>query len=334
MSRYPRRDLSPVLKMHSVEEARADLLELDQQLDLIPATSRESLLTAIDQIVEFCLEHSDPLTNLAAIVDNQTTVIAATSGIRAQRHHQFLSADDAHQLHLYRNLLLVLVLAAVSSYNGDAAPIAARFKQLPQRTAADLRPYADDETLLLRVWALHLSRGDKNNRRAAAVYGECDAGLIAGETTSVNTDDLALSPDGSLIAAPGHDSGVKSRVIELDKFAVTVLDRYLAGADLADGDLLTYRPRKADSYAAAAVSAIGVIDRIRKAVGLKQHDTTNASVWMWRATMTRDLHGVKAAVTISGRSSIENLNEILRNAKNPIKDHKRNKGKPRTFGID
>ena len=195
-----------------------------------------------------------------------------------------------------------------------------------------LRPHTDDETLLLRMWALHLSEGTKNNRRAAAVYAQCDAGLVTGETTKVFDTDVLLTPGEAMIEAPGLDVGVRHRLLPLDDYCATVLRRYVEQAALPNGSLLTYRPRSNDlQYVRASISAIGIIDRIRAAVGLTHLDTTNASVWMWRAASTQLTMGIHTAAEVSGRSP-ENLRALLRDRPHK-RDKRRINKKPKTLSI-
>jgi hypothetical protein len=221
MSRYPRPDLSKVLDQHTIDEPRRDLLEADTRLGLVPAHARTQIYATVDALIEHARRFG--WTNLHQVVLNLGPIIDATSGVRRADHGRFLPPDQADSLHLHRNVLLTLVLAGVISYNGDASQIAAVFPQLKQRTRARLRPHTEDETLLLRVWTLHLSQGDKNNRRAAAVYAQSDAGLVAGETTKVRTSDVVLTPGEAMIEAPGLDVGVAGRILPLEDYATAVL---------------------------------------------------------------------------------------------------------------
>lgn len=330
MSRYRRPDLSPVLENHSIDEAVADLLELDDQLGILPTTSGTDLRTALDTLAGHA--HKLGLTQLDQVVVEAGTLIAAASGISQSRHGKHLNSAEAGHLHLHRNLLLAVTLAGIISYRGDAAPVAARFPKLQPRSGASLRAHTDDETLLLRVWSLHMSQGDANNRRAAAVYAQCDTGLVAGETSQVKVSDIVLAPGEGLIDAPGHDGGVTARVLALDEYASTVIRRYVDGTNLAPGARLTYRPRTNADYGAAAASAIQIVDRIRASVGLKHDDTTSASIWMWRATVTAAQDGIDAAVVISGRSNHDNLLSLLRNATNPTRKVK-SSAKKRTLTL-
>lgn len=47
---------------------------------------------------------------------------------------------------------------------------------------------------------------------------------------------------------------------------------------------------------------------VREAVGLDHDDTTKPLVvWMWRAATTEQLHGINAAVEVTGRSNADNV---------------------------
>lgn len=311
MSRYPRRNLSKVLDQHTIDEARDDLVQIDGELALVPEHARETFYNTVEALVEHAQRFG--WTTMHEVLENVGPILDGTSGVRREDHSRFLTFERAESLHLHRNVLLTLLLAGVMSYNGDASQIAAAFPKLKQRTRARLRPHTDDETLLLRMWTLHLSKGDKNNRRAAAVYAQSDTGLVTGETTMVYDTDIDLTPGGAMIEAPGLGDRVDSRILPLDTYATTILVRYIDGADLPAGSRLTYRPRKGGyDYERALPSAIGIIDRVRDAVALTHNDTTNASVWMWRAATTELLHGINAAVELTGRSSADNLRALLR----------------------
>lgn len=332
MSRYARPNLSLVLAQHSIDEAREDLAKADAETGLVPFGAHDVIYPIIDQMIEHARAFG--WTKLDEVVRHAGPTIDATSGVRVADHGRFLGPREAEALHLHRNLLLTLVLAGVLSYGGDATEIAKAFPKLKPRTHAQLRPYLDDETLLLRLWALHLSEGDKNNRRAAAVYAQCDTGLITGETTKISPSAVDLTPGGALIHSPGLDVGVASRVLPLDKYTTTLLQRYIDGAGALPGPLFTYRPREGDySYSRAASSAICIIDRIRAAVGLDHRDTSNASVWMWRAATVELHHGIDEAVRLSGRSSADQLRALLRDRPKPPGGRPTNK-KTKKLNID
>ena len=143
MSRYPRPDLSPVLAHHSIDEALADLLELDQTLGIIAGPERANLLEALEALVANA--HDLGLTRLNQVVENSGILIAAASGISRSRHGQALASVDAERLHTHRNLLLALTLAGILSYRGDATKVAAHFTTLKPRTSASLRAHTDGE---------------------------------------------------------------------------------------------------------------------------------------------------------------------------------------------
>lgn len=317
----------PILSGHDLADAAAQLLELDAAIEIIPAASRNTLVATIDHL----LKRADGLNllTLRQVLDNSKGLIAAASGVRRAALLQYLTAEDAASAHLHRNVLLAIVLVGSrSTFNKrDAERLAAEFPVLKQRSTGYTRPYTDDETLLLRAWAIVLSEtGGAHGRRAAAVYAQCDAGLCAGETTRVRAEDLDLTQDdNSLLHAPGLNTGVAARVIELNTFNATVMNTFISQVILMPKDKLTYWARSSTyDYPSACVAAIGIIDRQRKAVGLKHGDTTNASVTMWRAQYTEDNEGVDAAVAVSGRTNATNHFGLMRTRLNPIQTKARN----------
>lgn len=324
----------PILLGHTFADAVEEFDRLNGTVGLTPECSRDEL----GKIITDLHNHADDLTliKLGEVIKSSSLLIAAASGVRRQDLSKFLLRDEAARGHSYRNVLLAVVLigARHTLSKADAEALATSFPRLRQRSSRYTRPHTDDETLLMRAWAVLLSEiGGAHGRRAAAVYAQCDAGLCAGETTGVLRRDLVIDlDDESLLDAPGHKMGVKARIVELDRFNATLLETHIAALHLAGKERLTYWPRNdLYDYQAACASAIGVVDRQRKAVGLNHDDTTNASVTMWRADYTERHWGLEASTNVSGRTA-ENHSELMRTRLSAVKTRNRNERKaPITF---
>lgn len=291
-----------VLRSMSLHDAVAVLDRLDKSIGIIPATGREQLqatIAAIRTQVDI-LEATD----MYDIVKYAKNIIAGSAGRPVASLTEFLSTDIAEQVHSVRNVLYTLAIVSVLDFNGGIESLATFFPTLKNRTSSRLRPYVDDESLLLRAAAFALSHGTADNRRASAVYAMVDAGLAASETTEVRMKDIDL--DGlPMIFAHGiaGTDGVEPRYIPLDPFNADLLDTYISNSRRGPNEAATYFQRRpVYDHAAASASAQGIIDRVRKSVGLRSMDTTATSVWTWRAQMTERIQGIKEAVALSGRS--------------------------------
>ena len=336
MARYARPDLLPLITVYTPAEAAGMLRELDSRIGVIPSGGN----TRVD--IETLLEHAADLklNTMELLIKHNTKLIAAASGVLKDQLNQFLPSSQAELVHRYRNVALCLALACTSEQHGDASQIASKFHAPKPRTASrnQARPYTDDEIALLNLWAWHMSHGDANGHRAAAVYALSASGMTPGETTKVRSDDVVLEPGLAMVEAPGLDSGVYPRIIELGSYATAVLTRYVDQANLTDGELLTYRPRKVhwesfrEANAAAAASAQAILDRFRKSVRLNQLDTTAASIWMGRAASVLATEGAAAACALTGRTNVANLQEILWHGK-PISTTARKRPRKKSFTI-
>lgn len=321
------------LNAYDFESSITDLLDLDQKLGLIPEHSHDTMIETLGELKRRA-DEIGWITN-RQIVDNASALVGAVAHLSRTQVNQYLAREDADVAHRARNLLLASVLVGS---RGDftkaiAESVCAEVPALKPRSAGLSRPNVDDEIVLHRVWALILSEvGGKHGRRAAAVYCQCDAGMVPGETTLMRRSDAVLG-DEPMLWAPGLEVGVAERVLRLDSFQTHVLRRFVA--DLPDGGPggpLTYNARKPVTYAAQAASASGILDRQRAVLGLKQPDTTASSVSTWRATYTETHFGMTEALQVSGRSSVANHHGITRQRINPIRQRERNaKRKPRNL---
>ncbi|AWB91150.1 hypothetical protein [Aeromicrobium chenweiae] len=309
-----------ILRGHDFDDAVEMMLELDQELSLIPARSRADIVAAADHLRDRAGAIGYVTTR--KVIDNAAALIAAAAAVDKSRVSQFNTPDQAAKIHLYRNLLLAAVLAASRSTlanKSEAEQLASEIPSLRQRTAGLTRSYTDDETLLLRMWALTLSQvGGADGRRAACVYAQCDAGLYPSETPKILRQSLDLTPGNGLIEAPGMDHGVTSRILELDEFNIRVIAEYMDLTDDAPHERLTYRPRTEEFNSKRASSSVsGILDRQRAAVGLAHGDTTVSSITMWRAVHTQLTSGMSAAVEVCGRPDADSYLRFTRTRRNP-----------------
>lgn len=312
----------PDLNAYDFTDSVAQLRELDATIGLLPTHVREHLNAVIDDLAGQVAKHE--LSSLRQVVDHSARLIGATSGVNSSDVSRYFKRNIADSVHQVRNLLLAIVLigAQRTLVKESAEALCAEIPTLKPRGTGHTRPNADDEMVLLRVWAYVLSHvGGKHGRRSAAIYAQCDAGLVPGETTCMRCKDVHVSTPGkSILLAPGLQCGIKERIVPLDNFQRFILGRFIA--DLPGDTPLapfSYKARAEDfDYARAAASATGVIDRQRAAVGLQHADTTASSVPMWRALYTEQHHGIDAAVEVSGRSR-ENHKSLMRTRLNPTK---------------
>lgn len=309
-----------ILRGHDLHDAIEMLLELDQELGIIPAQSRHATVAAADRLRHKAADIGYVTTRQA--IDNATALIAAVTGVQKTEVTQFHTSEQAQALHLYRNILLAGVLAGSRTTlenKADAEQLAKEVPSLRRRTAGFTRANSDDEILLMRMWALTLSEvGGANGRRAACVYAQCDAGLYPGETTKVSRQHLGLTPGNGLIEAPGLDTGVTSRILPLDEFNIRVIAAFMKQTDEVPAARLTYRPRTdIFEYQKAMVSAVGILDRQRAAVGLVHTDTTASSITMWRAVHTQLSAGMPAAVEACGRRDEDSYLRFTRTRRKP-----------------
>ena len=156
---------------------------------------------------------------------------------------------------------------------------------------------------------------DTNHLTRVTAYALTEAGMTAGETTSVSLDDIACI-DGVLYVSALGNNNLFSRVIELDHFE--------AGAVLALHQLRTLDPEwhatqpltyqqntTGDPKKSSAVCAYNRLNRIMVAAGLRHSDTTAASICTWRYQLTFDTQGLNAAVQQSGYPKQHLLTRIV-----------------------
>lgn len=272
--------LSPVLKHTTLTDCADLLIGLDQAHGLIPKAGAEQIQAAATLLLDKA--DSLGLSSLWEAIKHANMIIGAVCNLTADKLFTFQHTDTAEVVHLHRNVLLSLVLAGLTDSNTDVATALIRFPPLKARTTDRARAYTDDEILLLRLRALHLTNGNKTDRRRAAIYALCDAGIIAGETTKIQVNDIDLSPEASMVFAPGlqKGAGVGERLLELEPIHATLIGPRLRECAVRGNVRLTYAPRTADemtsvkAYMSASASVTLVIHRFADEVDLYPDDIT------------------------------------------------------------
>jgi hypothetical protein len=303
---------SPVLNSVTLAEARAQFDRLDEALNIVPTTHRATLNATLDTLLATAgrLE----MRMLLDVVKDADVLLSCTTTVPRDQLRRLHPESMAATLHMHRNTLLALVLAAVIDYNGNVKEIAKAFKPLARRTADHERPCSDDEILVLRLWTWHGAQNltDADTRRAAAVYAAVDAGAFPGETPSIKPDDVQLSEGDPIFLAPGHRNGVDARCIALDTYNAAQLLPCLQDAT-GTRRHLTYVPRTNTEldYGKAAASATQIIDRFREILGLIGGDITSSSVTNWRIVHTVATNGIVAGRELSGLRNEDRFLDLL-----------------------
>lgn len=316
---------SPTLKTLKLDEAIERVWELDKHWGVVPPQAKEALFSDLRTFLTvaggFTVTTKNGKTaaidNVGQLVTYQKELIAALSGVAAKNLTRHLVTEEATEVHRWRNLVLVVVIAAAASYGSTTEAIDALVKHTPRlttRTISERRPFTDSEVLLMRSYVAATYRpGD----RSASVYALVDAGLTPGETTSVTLEALEDSDVPTYVLAPGNGH-VKQRFLDLDRFSTFVLgahkDHALSGPRPTPMTaLLTYSPRKNQPGSKEATSsAQNVINNLLKRLGLWHADTTASSLTQWRVQTEWKTHGKELALEVSGRHSLPQMCEALK----------------------
>lgn len=330
MPRYSPADLTPMLTEHSLDGAANALRQLDDSYGLVPSTHRHQLDTVMDDLLAAARQNA--FYDLQEVLEHWKRLVALAARLPHEALTKPDSLEEADRAHLYRNTLLTLVVAALAGHpRTTPKQVAATMPSMGPRSDVTSRAHTDDEILLLRTWTLHMSLcGDKNSRRTAAVYGQIDAGLSAGETTEVRPDHVIFEndlvddghPTYGLIRAGGL-RGVDARDIDLATFNSHLIRNHINGANLTHRKLLTYWPRheladQTERYAKGCASVITAMNGIREQAGLHHDDTAASSITEWRVRHTLETQGYDAALKISGRERTC-LNDRLKH-RNPYEE--------------
>lgn len=219
----------------------------------------------------------------------------------------FRSEADTQAMHQHRNLVLVLALAAASSYGASFTGIlAAKTKVNGSRTRTTGRPMTDDEILLLRMTVLLTSR-DKPAAPEVIAYTLTDAGQCPAETSLLTAEDLDDLTAPTEVYTDNNDQ-LAARLLPLDTFNRLLLSRatdtLVRSSKPLDGYLI-YTPRGTihDPVAlktSATVSAHRRFANLLTDTGLAHTDVTGAGIRSWRVQTALDTDGIDAALDIAG----------------------------------
>lgn len=210
------------------------------------------------------------------------------------------------ELHVYRNLILTLAVAATGSVDGDLTSVLNRSVHLPIRTCASSRALADDETLLLRAIAWVEIEADAS-AVTPLVYALVDAGMDPGEIAHFELDDFEgvgeVESTATALLARGS-AQLESRFLPLGCFGTNLIERFasaarLAGLAPAEPLALTgMQPVAGDHQSEVAFRL--VIDRLLNRAGLLHRDVNATSIRRWRLENTYLTFGAKVAQEIGG----------------------------------
>ena len=309
-AKTPKLDLSPTLQTIPLSEALECFTELDDQFGVVPTAAKQRVAEDIAKI----LTTADQLgiTSLAQLIAHQRELLLALTGVK---HLTWAHpTQTAEPLHVYRNLV-VAISAAAAALNAPidesaraADAVFALAPQLAARTTWVLRPFADDEILLLRVYAALTSRHSPCAESANA-YALVDAGMTPTNATAIDASSLDDPEHPTYVIAPGNRNGVQSRLLLLDQFNQRVIGRRLQPARDAGQPHqgpLAYTPRtNIPGSNAAGVSAHRILARVIRAVGLTNVDVKASSIHLWRINTIYLHKGIEAAAQAHGRNSHE-----------------------------
>lgn len=155
----------------------------------------------------------DLVANAAKII----TAVADVANLGAGK-----TSTQTDKVHTARNAVLALATAAALSIGADPTLIYNAMPKLSVRTRHVRRPLTDDEIVLCRLHAVHLSNGGAHGRRNACTYALADAGIAPTETTLIRTSHLGYTDADVCVFVPANRS-LTARTITLDHFHTTVL---------------------------------------------------------------------------------------------------------------
>ncbi len=327
---------TPTLQTVMLNEAVEMVWDLDDRWGIVPPAAHEELRGDLQTLLTVAggftvatkTGNTAAIDNVGQLVTHQKQLIAALSGVATKHVTDDLVTEEATPVHHWRNLVLVVVIAAAASYRSSTAAIDELVKGAPRLTTCTIserRPFTDVEVLLMRSYVAATYRpGD----RSASVYALVDAGMTPGETTKVTLDDIDDIDDLDelddleyssvpYIHAPGNEH-VVARYLGLDRFGKRVLGAHNRHAFSGQRRppmtaQLTYIPRKnLPGSKEATSSAQNVISNLLKHLGLWHADTTASSLTQWRIQSEWKSHGTELALEVSGRHSLPQMCEALK----------------------
>lgn len=286
------------LRALSLADARAELDELDAVWHLFPA-GRTQFNRDWIRIQEACA--SLTITHAYAMIARHAEVLVAATGIKAPAGYH--SPDEQNQLHRLRNVILTVAVAAAANRH-PATVMAFTRDTLHQRTDKSIRPFVDDEIVLLRTIVAVGELAEPGQKRTM-VYALCEAGMTTTDTPHVHASHLAISDKGPSLAVATATKRTPERILELDDFQRRALPVTTTGEPVANGPL-TYTPTKraGSPSQSAASSANAMLHRLIQLAGLLRPDTSVRSLTCWRIASAWNSSPTdpSAAMLISGKN--------------------------------
>lgn len=275
--------------------------DLDQENALMPQASAEDLWNKILKILRTTERlgmtcASDLLTDQQRLLTDLAGPDELTSG---------QGDDRLENLHIYRNLVLAVAVAATGHVRGNLTDVYSRMACFEPRTCASRRSLTDDEILLLRVMALVESEAGPTST-GPLVYALVEAGMALEETSHFVRDDFCGvddfgNTDTSLLAR--GTAQLEPRIMPLGCFGTSLLDQFTWTAQsegAAPTKTLAYTGVHMPGSRAVEVTTRLVLDLFLNRAGLLQADVSATSVRMWRLQTNYLTFGPKVAQELSG----------------------------------
>ena len=286
------------LRAVTLADARAELDELDAVCHLFPAGRAQFHRDWIG-IQEACATLK--ITHVDAMIARHVAVLTAATGIKDPAGYH--STEEQNRLHRLRNVMLTVAVAAVANRQ-PATVLAFTRDTLHQRSDKSIRPFVDDEIVLLRA-IVAVSELAEPGQKRTMVYALCEAGMTTTDTPHVHAAHRAFSDKGPGLAVATATKRTPERILELDDFQRRALPIPAAGKSVANGPLTYSSNKRAGSPSqSAASSANAMLRRLIELAGLLRPDTSVRSLTCWRiaSAWSASTNGPTAAMLISGKN--------------------------------
>ena len=264
---------------------------------------------ALDTLASMGVHASQTLAKLAETTSQLTRFLAVTgvdslTGVSAEVAARFVSArlpngepPSVATRHLRRTNLRLLFRAARIAMVVSHDPTIDL--TLPARTIGGTRPLTDEEVVLCRVFARHVTRPT----RQPAVWALAEATATTGEMPHITRINLDLDNGLVLIHGGRHTD---PRIGRLTDWGITALRQRVATTDLDDSTPIV-NARHRGSLTGPQASAAQAIYKIFERAGLAtEPDIRASSIGAWTARRLFDQTGDIAAVAKAlGVSSLD-----------------------------
>lgn len=271
--------------------------------------------TAVDRLHEAL--HPAGARTVGQTVEVAGTVIANLLGLT--QLHRYATPSTAHEANQLRNVLLAC-LAGYAHVLGHCPRITTPLVPAVMPRGTSGRPAADDEILLLRLFAISdAERGGRAQSRALS-YVLVEAGARTGETTAVRFSDLDDIRHPTTVSLPGNRV-VKARTVPIPTWArppvALILSRLLAHSDEVPTRPLAYTGNQTPGGPAASASACGMLRNHLRDSGLDIKTLDPGDIGRWRVGQVRRTQTLHAARAVHGGRSLDAVVAYTRNAVDP-----------------